>query len=384
MRDRRTALTLLLAGLLGSAARAAREWSVGPGGDAETMSAALKLAQDGDTLLLLPGEHLGLTATIRHKALTVRGVGPGRPVIRADGKNAQGKAIWVVNGGHVRIENLEFRDARAGDLNGAGIRLEGGSLELARCAFIDNETGLMAANKPEIRLSIEDCHFENAVRSGGKLSHLLYVGQIGELRVRGSRFHRVEAGHLIKSRAQRNWLAYNLVADGPQGSASYEIEFPNGGDATLIGNLVVQGRNTQNNVVIGYGAEGSRWPQNRLRLSHNTLVNERLIPAQFLKVWSDRVRNVEVIVLNNLSVGTGSLGLGIEGRFAGNLNRWRQVLVAPEFYDFSLESRAWAVDQAVDTLPFGDDLKPEAEFSLPIGTRPLPAPAAWVPGAIQR
>jgi hypothetical protein len=32
----------------------------------------------------------------------------------------------------------------------------------------------------------------------------------------------------------------------------------------------------------------------------------------------------------------------------------------------------------------GDDAVPKAEFTLPVGTRPLAAPAAWSPGALQR
>lgn len=382
---RRRLLIAALGATLLSGAAAARTWTVGPGGDAETMVAALKLAGNGDTILLLPGEHRGLVATIRHQALTIRGAEPGRPVIRADGRNAQGKAIWVVNGGRVRIENIEFRDARAADNNGAGIRLEGGELELLRCAFIDNEAGLMSANKPDIRLSIDDSHFENAVRTGQGLSHLIYVGRIAEFRMRGSRLHQAHAGHLLKSRAQRNWLAYNLIADGPKGSASYEIELPNGGDATLIGNIVVQGKASENNAVIAYGAEGNRWPRNRLRLSHNTLVNERRLPARFLKLWPDRVRNAEVIALNNLTVGPGLFDLGIDGRFEGNLSRWQQVLVDPTLFDFALDTKAWAIGKSIELLKEDSELRPTAEFRLPIGTRPLSASLdSWVPGAIQR
>jgi hypothetical protein len=52
----------------------------------------------------------------------IRGVGQ-RPVMLADGKSAEGKAIWVVRGGKIRIENIEFRGARVDSLNGAAIRL---------------------------------------------------------------------------------------------------------------------------------------------------------------------------------------------------------------------------------------------------------------------
>ena len=37
--------------------------------------------------------------------------------------------------------------------------------------------------------------------------------------------------------AKVNRIAYNLLVDGPEGGASYEIDLPNGGDAVVIGKL---------------------------------------------------------------------------------------------------------------------------------------------------
>ena len=63
------------------------------------------------------------------KQLTIRGIGE-RPVLIADGKIEQGKAIWVIANGDFLIDNIEFRGARAADENGAGIRFERGRLEV--------------------------------------------------------------------------------------------------------------------------------------------------------------------------------------------------------------------------------------------------------------
>ena len=46
-----------------------------------------------------------------------------------DGRSGEDKAIWVVRGGNVRIENIEFRGARAADGKGAAIRFEKGLLK---------------------------------------------------------------------------------------------------------------------------------------------------------------------------------------------------------------------------------------------------------------
>ena len=131
----------------------------------------------------------------------------------ADGKHAEGKAILVVRDGDITIENLEFRGARVPDGNGAGIRFEMGKLTVRGCAFFDNENGLLDGQlRTDAELIIEDSEFAQAPRVEGKLHHLLYVGRIASLQVSGSRFHSGHVGHLLKSRARRTTLAYNLLA----------------------------------------------------------------------------------------------------------------------------------------------------------------------------
>src|SRR5207253_10790504 len=105
----------------------------------------------------------------------------------------------------------------------------------------------------------------------------LYVGRIARFALSGRRFHHAYQGHLVKSRAKQNVVRYNLLYDGAGGSAAYELEFPNGGLAYVIGNVIGQSRETSNPVVIAYGAEGAAWPDSALYLSHNTLISERMI-----------------------------------------------------------------------------------------------------------
>jgi hypothetical protein len=110
-------------------------------------------------------------------------------------------------------------------------------------------------------------------------------------------------GHLIKSRARESSIRYNLLVDGAGGSASYELEFPNGGLAWVIGNIIGQSPTTDNRDLVSYGAEGQRWPDNALYLAHNTLVDDRL-GGRFLRVWTDRMPPAtEVWAINNLLVG---------------------------------------------------------------------------------
>lgn len=377
-----TAATLLC--LLPCGTVRAATWLVGPGGMPQSFAQAIAQAQDGDRIDVLPGTYKGDVAVITQRRLSIRGI-DGRPVFEADGKSAEGKAIWVVRNGDIEIENIEFRGARVADMNGAGIRFEKGRLRIRKCRFIDNENGLLTANFNDAELSIEDSEFAQAPHSKGSLPHLLYVGRIGQFSVTGSRFHQGFEGHLIKSRARTSRIAYNLIYDGRGGSAAYEIDLPVGGDAVVIGNIIGQSAQTQNPVVVSYGAEGQPWEKNRLLLSHNTLISEHRY-AWFLRAWPERLTaDTQVHAVNNLSVGPGLFTLGAPGSFEGNYPALMRMLDDPQALAFELTRDSILRGRAEDPRTLGgDEAVPSAEFSLPIGTRPLVAPARWSPGALQR
>ena len=355
-----------------------------PTGLPMSLQEAVQNARDGDTILVMPGEYNGQVAVITQKKLTLQGVGK-RPVLRAGGRHAEGKGILVVRDGDVTLENIEFRSARVPDGNGAGVRLEKGRLLVRRCAFFDNEMGLLTGNHADAELTVEDSEFGDAPKTNGSLPHLLYAGRIAKLRITGSRFHEGFEGHLIKSRARESFIAYNMILDGWVGEASYEIDLPNGGLATIIGNVIGQGPERQNPVVVAYGSEGKPWPNSALYLSHNTLLSWGQMPAWFLRVWQDRMPpEMPLVVINNVAAGIGVLGLGISGIFEGNRHTLGRWLRAPNVLDFALPADSSLRGTAVNPTSFaGQDLSPKAEFQLPIGTRPIQAPKAWSPGAFQ-
>jgi hypothetical protein len=355
---------------------------VGPNEAITTIAEAARRARDGDLVEIMPGTYRGDVAVWPQRWLTIRGIGT-RPVLEAAGKNAEGKAIWVIRNGDFRIENLEFRGARVADGNGAGIRFEKGRLEVTSCGFYDNENGILTANFGDAELFIKDSEFAHAPRVDHPLKHLLYVGRISRLSVHGSRFHDGYVAHLIKSRARVTELRYNLIYDGPHGSASYEVDLPNAGDALLVGNIIGQSAKTSNPVVVSYGAEGNSWPVNRLRMAHNTLINDGWLPAKFAHVWKDRVRPPVVVeTRNNLTLGLGLFDLDLPGSNDGNVSVPKPALLHGEaILDFSLRGGATlsAVVKEIDNT----ELRPNAEFTLPIGTTALTPPRHWLPGAIQ-
>lgn len=374
----------VMAMLLGPAAAAGAVLRVGPGEAFTRIADAASAANDGDIIEILPGEYRGDVAVWTQKALTIRGIGE-RPTLIAEGRIAEGKAIWVIRNGDFLIDNIEFRGARAADLNGAGIRFERGRLEVRNSAFFDNQTGILTANFDDAELIVRDSVFAEAPRQQQSLPHLLYVGRIARLDISGSRFHQGYRGHLLKSRARRNDIRYNLLYDGPAGEASYELDLPNGGLAFVIGNVFGQSANTQNPVVVAYGAEGNAWPDSALYLSHNTLLSDRHTGTLFLRTWADRLPpDATVVGTNNLSVGLGSLTLANTGSFRGNITLPPGALRDPEVLDF--RPHGGSVLRYL-TKPAGEardhPLAPAAEFALPVGTRPISPPPRWLPGAFQ-
>ena len=371
--------------LWAAVAAAAETWVVGPAGAPMSMTDALRQAQDGDTIELMPGDYRG-GVVIENRKLTIRGMGK-RPVVDGEGKAGSAKALWLVRGGEVTIENLAFRGARSTDGEGAGVRMEGGRLRLRLCQFHDNEFGVLATSVEGAELTIENSEFGLAPKVVGGLHHLLNVGRIAKLSISGSRFQQGFEGHLIKTRARENLITYNFIHDGQRGGASYEIDIAAGGLATVIGNVIGQGADSQNPVVVAYGTEGPGWDKNQLLMAHNTLINYAWTPAWFLRVLHDRMREpVEVVAINNLIVGTGLFWPGATGHFEGNRPATRGMLRDAETYAFELEPDSMWRHSGVDPRNVkGHDLSPKAEFEWPVGVRVLPSDRQrWAPGAYQR
>lgn len=367
-----------------SAAANGRTIVVGPQEEVRSISEAARLARDGDTIEILPGEYRQQAVVWTQGRLTIRGVGK-RPLLLADGASAEGKALWVVRNAEMLIENIEFRGARVANGNGAGIRFERGHLKVLRCAFFDNEMGILTGNFADTVLEVEDSEFGEAPQhASGALHHLLYAGGIGRLSVRGSRFQQGFRGHLIKSRARESAILYNLIVDGVGGSASYELEFPNGGLAWVIGNVIGQSPTSDNPDLISYAAEGQRWPDNALYLAHNTLIDDRP-DGRFLRVWTERMpAGTEVWAINNLLVGRGAFTPQAPGRHAGNQFTDKAMLIDNGGQALALPSNSPLRGQA---SPAGfvreQSLVPTAEFRFPVGTRQLAVGKPLSPGALQ-
>ncbi len=318
----------------GEAMRPGKTITVGPGGDVPTLAQAAKRARDGDTVEVQAGEYRGDVAVWTQKRLTIRAVG-GRAVLIADGKSAEGKGIWVIRNGHFEVEGFDFVGARVPDRNGAGIRFDHGTLVVRDSRFIDNENGILTSNDGVSTLVIERSLFSRNGHGDG-YSHGVYAGKIARLEVRASWFRHGRVGHLLKTRARENEILYNRLTD-EDGNASYELEFPNGGRALVVGNVIEQSSKTQNPVIVSFGAERYRWPVNELVMSHNTVVNSGAKNAVFVRVAAG---NARATLVDNVWAGTGDLLVPAPSVDEGNRRVPLAALREPASGDYRLAETA--------------------------------------------
>ncbi len=147
--------------------------------------------------------------------------------------------------------------------------MQGTGLTLRNCYIHDCDDGVLNGGGDVL---FENCEFDHNGFGDG-YSHNIYIGAgTNSLTMRYCFSHNTVEGHEIKTRANNNYILYNLVVT--EGTGSREIQFAQGGNCYAIGNVVVKGSNAHNNEMIVFGGEGTNANPN-LYVVNNTLINYR-------------------------------------------------------------------------------------------------------------
>lgn len=339
-------------------------YRVGPSFMYNTPSDIARVVRDGSIVEIEAGEYLEDVAVWRQSNITLRGIG-GRVHLKSNGKTTEGKAIWVIKGNNVVIENIEFSGAKVASRNGAGIRMEGSNLTLRHCHFHDNEMGILTGKNLASEIIIENSEFNNNTvnyEQHKRLGHNIYIGEIAKFTLKGSYIHDAETGHNVKSRARENYILYNRITDEKLGS-SYLVDLPNGGDAFIIGNIFHQNSVNDNYTLVSFSAERNKGKSSSsLYVGNNTFVNSAQ-DSLFIMNHSAGLTTV----INNLFVGPGNIIKGVE-KHSNNTLLSEADFINIFNYDYRLrQTMREVVDQGVvpGVAKNGFSLTPKYQYVHP-------------------
>ena len=247
---------------------------VGPNESCKRPSAAARMAQDGDTIVIAAGEYKGDVCAWRANNLIIRGAGIGKTVLDADGRICMGKGLWVICGANIKIEGITFKGAKCPDRNGSGIRLDAnGDLTIKSCSFEGNENGILTGAFPDSTVTVDKCVFYKNGHGDG-YSHNLYIGAIKKLVFKNSSSSHALKGHNLKSRAHETVILNSVFDDGQDGTSSYLVNCPNGGKVLMKGCKLVQSPAASNGIMVSIGEEGA-YPDTKFENKANKFRNLR-------------------------------------------------------------------------------------------------------------
>lgn len=256
----------------------ARTLTAGPGGAYKLPSAAIAAAKPGDVVRIMPGRYRDC-ATLNAGRVTIEGKG----AVMAD-RICQGKAILVIGGRDDVVRGLTLTGATVPDGNGAGIRDQSENLTVDRVTFTNDEDGILTAQMPGAILTVTGSSFRHDGACIKDCAHGIYAGHIGRLTVRGSNFSDIQTGHDIKSRARSTVLENDTITDGPDGTSSYLVDLPNGGNLLMRNDRLEKGPNASNTATaISIGEEGHAPAAAKIVIEHVRFTNDSGADTVFVR-----------------------------------------------------------------------------------------------------
>jgi len=255
-----------------------------------TLAEAVGAIGDGvGTIRVAPGRYPDCAVQERGR-ITYRAERPLTAIF--NGGTCEGKAVLVLRGRGAAVDGLIFENLRVPDGNGAGIRIEKGSLSVTRSIFRDSEEGILGGgDDPTIDVRIDRSTFSELGRCdrGLACAHSIYLGAFRTVVVRRSRFEKGRGGHYVKSRAAHIEISDCSFDDSQGRATNYMIDLPEGARGRIERNIFVQGANKENHsAFIAVEAEAHRNSSANLLIAHNRAHQVRTAswPSALVADWS--------------------------------------------------------------------------------------------------
>lgn len=234
-----------------------------------SFSEAVAALGDGDRLHMEPGDYREAAVLTANNVTITAAEGAA---LRDTA--AEGKAALVIRGNNTVIDGLECSGIEVPAFNGACIRLRGRNLTLRNVYFHSSQQGLLSGGEVG-EVLVENSRFERLGAIGR--AHAIYMSGGDHLIVRGSRLvSSQDEGHEIKSRARKTTIESSFIGS-ELGRDSRTIDLPNGGDITIVNNVIQKGPNSANPDLIGIALEKDKQqhPETRVSIRGNTLIMDR-------------------------------------------------------------------------------------------------------------
>jgi hypothetical protein len=257
------------------------------------LSNAIKSADmaPGSTIYLAPGTYGGGALPLISASMTLQldpafHAAAGSAILSTTPTNSKGLlTVGAVANVNLTVNGLTFKNAAisaAQGGNAAGIRYQGtgaSSLKVLNSKFLNNQNGILtgnglAAQQQQLAVSITNSLFANNGGADGHEHGLYIFGR--SLDIFGSTFCGTIGGHDVKSRTAITTISNSYLYDGfapcsqplcSAGSTSYAVDAPNGGQLSLINDLLTQGIKTQNTAMVSYGEEAMLYASNSFLVS---------------------------------------------------------------------------------------------------------------------
>jgi hypothetical protein len=356
------------------AASCGADLCVGPGQPYAMPSEAARDARDGQTVGIMAGSYED--CAVWRASVIIRGIG-GRPHIHD--KVCRRKAVWISQGAHIEIENVELSGGRIPGDVGNAIRHEGGTLILRDVVVHDNQVGIMTNHRQDQVLEVYGSHFFGH-HAGRRQAHSIYAGRIGRFVAMGNHFHDARSGHFIKTLANENHIAYNQIID-EHGTDTHLVDIWACSDTVVLGNVLVKTGESGNLNFIGLTPRrfrGERLPcpdaaSKHAVISYNTAVFTGSEPRWSTLVQHRHITDVPWEVTNNLAVHVGHVThlsrVSDErpptGRVDGNVHYkdpMPDLFRDPDNGDYRPRAHVPGIVESA--------VVPALEFALPRGTQP--------------
>ncbi|MCD6364892.1 MAG: right-handed parallel beta-helix repeat-containing protein [Planctomycetes bacterium] len=317
---RRSELVVVLAALTLSHTCSAAVYRVSPDGPISSLASIVNTLQPGDVVEVESGtynEAMRIWASGTAEApITIRGVGPDRPLFDAIGLNLTGagsvpRAIFQLEGENIVLENIEMINATETLTHNAGgvrILLSANNPTIRNCKISNSNKGIGGGCETG-RVLIENCDvgFNGSVEMNG-YRHNFYMGGTAPVILRGNYIHDAIYGQNFKSRAHYVELWYNWIADSNEGEVG-AVEYndwtglPNS-NVLMVGNVIISKENRTGNLhkYVHFGTDSGGLHNGTLYMFNNTVVANH-DDINFIEIDSPETK---AVARNNIFVGTGA------------------------------------------------------------------------------